>query len=119
MQFMRRSVPIYFHNYRGYDNHHVVHSFNGRKDWCLDPIAQNLEKFMAMQARYPVGEQNGKTVYINMCFRDSFQVLPEGLASFVSSVGEEALHKTLKMVGLYNISKEIILNKGGFPILVF
>src|SRR5271156_5561519 len=119
MQLMRRSVPIYFHNYRGYDNHHIVHSFNGRKDWVLDPIAQNLEKFMAMQAKYPTAEQNGKKVYINLCFRDSFQVLPEGLASLVSGVGEEGLHETLKMVDTYKISKEIILNKGVFSYSFF
>src|SRR5271167_1905987 len=119
MELMRRSVPIYFHNYRGYDNHHIVHAFSGRKDWILDPIAQNLEKFMAMQARLKVDERNGRKIYINMCFRDSFQVLPEGLATLVRDVGEASLIQTLKMADIYGISKELILAKGIFPYSFF
>ena len=58
MRLSRRSVPIYFHNYRGYDNHHIVHAFNNRPEWELEPIAQNMEKFMAMTAKFPVAKYN-------------------------------------------------------------
>ena len=122
MRLTRLSVPIYFHNYRGYDNHHIVHAFNGRKDWVLEPIAQNMEKFMSMTARFAVTSSNSdgkKQTYISMCFRDSFQVLPEGLASLVANVGEESLHHTLEMSHIYGISKELILAKGIFPYSFF
>ena len=120
MRVARKSVPIYFHNYRGYDNHHIVHAFNNRPEWELEPIAQNLEKFMAMTAKFPVSKTDkGKNIYVNMCFRDSFQVLSEGLAALVSNVGEESLHQTLKMSNIYGISKELILAKGVFPYCFF
>ena len=41
---VRRSLVIYFHNYRGYDNHHIVFGFASRPNWNIDPIAQNMEK---------------------------------------------------------------------------
>ena len=31
MKLLRRTVPIYFHNYRGYDNHHIVHALAGER----------------------------------------------------------------------------------------
>ena len=123
MRLSRLSVPIYFHNYRGYDNHHIVHAFNGRKDWILEPIAQNLEKFMSMTAKFKVvnasQENDCKSVYVNMCFRDSCQVLPDSLANLVANVGEAGLHETLKMTNIYGISKELILAKGVFPYSFF
>ena len=120
MRVSRRSVPIYFHNYRGYDNHHIVHAFHNRPQWELEPIAQNMEKFMAMTAKFPVSKTpKGENIYVNMCFRDSFQVLSEGLATLVSNVGEESLHQTLKMTNIYGISKELILAKGVFPYCFF
>ena len=120
MRLNRRSVPIYFHNYRGYDNHHIVHAFNNRPEWVLEPIAQNMEKFMSMTAKFPVGEtEKGKTIYVSMCFRDSFQVLPAGLATLVADVGEASLHQTLKMSNIYGISKQLILAKGIFPYCFF
>src|SRR5258708_36755832 len=64
MQLSRRSLPIYFHNYRGYDNHHIVHAIHARKKWVLEPIAQNMEKFMAMTAKFPVFKTPTKTIYI-------------------------------------------------------
>src|SRR3977135_3873431 len=95
MRLDRNTVPIYFHNYRGYDNHHIVHAFNGRKGWTMEPIAQNLEKFMTMAAGVQVGvTDKGNPININMCFRDSYQVLAEGLATLVENVGEESLHET-------------------------
>ena len=42
----RWSMICYFHNYRGYDNNHIVHSLAKRSKWHLTPIAQNMEKFM-------------------------------------------------------------------------
>src|SRR3977135_4329033 len=102
MYLSRRSLPIYFHNYRGYDNHHIVHAFKARKGWLIEPIAQNTEKFMAMTAKFPIGEtENGNAIYINFCFRDSFQVLSEGLATLVENVGKAALIHTLKMEQIY------------------
>ena len=98
----RRSMAVYFHNYRGYDNHHIVHAFHARPQWDLEPIAQNMEKFMAMRAKYPVGKTTkGKDRSISICFRDSYQVLSESLAALVNAVGEDALKQTLKMCDIY------------------
>ena len=115
----RRTVAVYFHNFRGYDNHHIVHAFNARGDWLITPVAQNMEKFMSMTAKYPVAEYNNKKVYINICFRDSYQVLPESLAALVKAVGTNKLYLTNKMIQIYNVSPEIIQSKGVFPYSYF
>jgi len=39
----RRSMVVFFHNYRGYDNHHIVHAFTSKQGWTIEPIAQNME----------------------------------------------------------------------------
>ena len=110
----RRSIVVYFHNYRGYDNHHIVHAFHSRPAWDLEPIAQNMEKFMTMNARFEVGD-----VKITVQFRDSYQVLSESLATLVESVGRNSLKQTLKMCNIYNVSEEVVLGKGVFPYSFF
>src|ERR1700727_1255369 len=74
---------------------------------------------MAMTAKFPVSEYEGKKIYVSLCFRDSFQVLPDSLATLVKNVGEEFLYNTLKMCNIYGISKELILAKGIFPYSFF
>ena len=108
----RRSIAVYFHNYRGYDNHHIVHGFANRNKWLLDPIPQNMEKFMAMRAKFPVAENTkGKPIYITVHFRDSCQILNESLASLVKNVGREFLTHTFKMQEIYNVSEDVIKAK--------
>src|SRR5437773_608777 len=120
IRLSRLTLPIYFHNYRGYDNHHIVHAFAGRKYWECEPIAQNMEKFMSMTCKFQVGfNAKGNKLNARIYFRDSLQILPEGLAALVNNVGESELHETLKMHNIYGISKELILAKGIFPYSFF
>ena len=105
---------MYFHDYRGYDNHHIVHAFHSRPAWDLEPIAQNMEKFMTMNARFEVGD-----VKITVQFRDSYQVLNGSLAMLVESVGRDSLKQTLKMCQIYNVSEDVVLGKGVFPYSFF
>ena len=112
----RRSIAVYFQNYRGYDNNHIVHGFADRKDWELDSIARNMEKFMAMRAKFPVAETDkGKPIYITVHFRDSCQLLNESLAGLVKNVGRDSLIQTFKMKDIYNVSEDVIKAKGIFP----
>src|SRR5271163_3265220 len=113
----RHSIAVYFHNYRGYDGHHIVHAFHSRPDWELEPIVQNKEKFMAMTARYEVGKINDKKgIRITVQFRDSYQVLNGSLACLVESIGGASLKQTLKMCEIYNVSKEVVMAKRVFHI---
>src|SRR3977135_731762 len=74
---------------------------------------------MAMTAKFHVDtivkNDKPRKVYVDMCFRDLYQVLAEGLALLVSNVGEESLYETLKMLDIHGISKELLLAKGVFP----
>ena len=116
----RRSIAVYFHNYRGYDNHHIVHGFADRKDWELDPIAQNMEKLMAMRAKFPVAETDkGKPIYVTVHFRDSCQLLNESLAGLVKNVGRDSLIQTFKMKEIYNVSGGCHESQMQFPFLIF
>src|SRR3977135_530175 len=78
---------------------------------------------MAMTAKFHVDtivkNDKPRKVYVDMCFRDSYQVLAEGLASLVSNVGEESLYETLKKHYIHVISKELLLANGVLPYSFF
>ena len=51
-------IPVFFHNFRGYDAHLIVHKFGRRPDREIKVIGQNMEKYLQVEW----GE--------NMVFRD-------------------------------------------------
>ena len=52
-------IPVFFHNFRGYDAHFIVHEFKKRPYREIKVIGQNMEKYLQVEW--------GK----NMVFRDS------------------------------------------------
>ena len=39
-------IPVFFHNFRGYDAHLIVHEFGKRPDREIKVIGQNMEKYL-------------------------------------------------------------------------
>ena len=71
---VRFQIPVFFHNFRGYDAHLIVHEFGKRPDREIKVIGQNMEKYLQVQW----GD--------NMVFRDSLQFLPASLEQLVASL---------------------------------
>ena len=56
-------IPVFLHNFRGYDAHLIVHEFRKRPDREIEVISQNMEKYLKVEWEP------------NMVFRDSLQFL--------------------------------------------
>jgi len=69
-------IPIFFHNFRGYDSHLIVHEFALRPDRELKVIGQNMEKYLQVEW--------GK----NIMFRDSLMFFQNSLEQLASSLAK-------------------------------
>ena len=73
-------IPVFFHNFRGYDSHLIVHEFPNIQNRKLKVIGQNMEKYIQVQW----GE--------NIVFRDSLMFLTSSLDSLVKSLAKTGRH---------------------------
>ena len=69
-------IPVFFHNFRGYDAHLIVHEFCKRHDCEIKVIGQNMEKYFQMEW--------GK----NMVFSDLSQFLSASLDQLTISLAK-------------------------------
>ena len=116
----RRKLPVIFHNFKCYDAHQIIkHGLGKFKHWQLRIISQTKEKYMNLTARIPVGEtREGKTIYFNVVFLDSYQFMSSSLAQLVNNL--ESLPFTDVLQRDYpNLTNEIMKRKGVFPYTYF
>jgi ssDNA-binding Zn-finger/Zn-ribbon topoisomerase 1 len=120
LRMKRRTLPVIFHNFKGYDSHMIIKGGLGQmKEWKLDVIAQTREKFMAMTAKVPVDKtKENKTVYFDIKFLDSYQFMTASLASLVQNLKSLPLTQNLKKQ-YPNLTDEVITRKGVFPYAYF
>ena len=95
-----RSIPIYFHNFSGYDAHLLVKEFGSdSNDIKLIPKEEKYISFSKV-LRYDSGQkgQNGKTIYNNveLRFLDSYKFLPSSLNSFAKTLEKTQLKELRK-----------------------
>ena len=110
----RSTFPVVFHNWRGYDSHHIVRvGSEAMKKWELGIIPTTREAYLNMRARVIISNtkegnmKKDKRLVLN--FIDSFQFLSSSLAALVSSC--TTLPLTMNLPG----SSEIKCGKGVFP----
>ena len=116
----RRTLPVIFHNLKCYDAHQLIkHGLGKFKHWQLNIIPQTKEKYMNITARVPVDTtREGKTVFFNVSFLDSFQFMSSSLASLVNNLDCLPFTEILKR-DYPNITNETIKRKGVFPYSYF
>ena len=110
----RSTFPVIFHNWRGYDSHHIIRvGTETMKEWELKVIPNTRESYLNMRARVPVpGSKEGKMKKerrLILNFIDSLQFLSASLASLVNNC--PSLPLTMTLTG----SIEIKSGKGVFP----
>jgi hypothetical protein len=71
-------IPVFIHNFRGYDSHLIVLAFTHFKDMVMQVIGRNLEKYMSLT-------WDNTIVSI-----DSLQFLSGSLNALVARLKEEA-----------------------------
>ena len=69
-------IPVFFHNFSGYDSYLIVHEFPNSQDRKLKVIGQNMEKYLQVQWGP------------NIVFCDSLQFLTSFLDSLVKSLAK-------------------------------
>uniref|UniRef100_A0A1I8IWK3 DNA-directed DNA polymerase n=1 Tax=Macrostomum lignano TaxID=282301 RepID=A0A1I8IWK3_9PLAT len=119
----RDFLPIFFHNFRGYDSHLLCSTVIGRmKHWELSVIAQTKERYMTLEARIPIesvyDSSKDRLVpkFMRLRFLDSFQFMASSLAQLVRNLTPVDCHYTLEMQQRYPLaSTEVLLRKGVFP----
>ena len=116
----RRTLPVIFHNFKCYDAHQIIkHGIDKFKHWELDTIPQTKEKYMQLRARIPVDQtREGKTVYFNVVFLDSYQFMSSSLASLANDLENLPFTQLLK-VEHPNLNNNTIKRKGVFPYSYF
>ena len=67
-------IPVFFHNFRGYDSHFIVRAFHLYPERKINVIAQTMEKYLQVEW----GER--------IVFRDSLQFLSASLDNLIKSL---------------------------------
>ena len=103
-------IPVFFHNFRGYDSHLIVTALSNAqyRTRGIEVIGQNMERYM--QVKW------GK----NIVFRDSFMFLTSSLESLVQSLRKTDERKFTHLESLMttrypNADFKLLLRKGVFP----
>ena len=103
-------IPVFFHNFRGYDSHLIVTAMSNAqyRTRGIEVIGQNMERYM--QVKWGT----------NLVFRDSFMFLTSSLESLVQSLRKTDEHKFTHLESLMttrypNADYKLLLRKGVFP----
>ena len=116
LHLTRRTLPIIFHNFKCYDAHQLIkHGLGKFKHWILEVIPQTKEKYMQLRARIPVETtKEGKTIYFNVVFLDSFQFMSSSLANLVNNLDSLPFTDVLKRE-YPHLNNDTMKRKGVFP----
>ena len=101
-------IPIFIHNFRGYDSHLIITVMTEYPDRPIQPIAQNMERYLQLKWG------------ANLVFRDTFQFLTSSLDSLIQSqkkTDETKFFKlNTKIAEEYpGVDAKLMLRKGVFP----
>jgi hypothetical protein len=119
----RAFLPVFFHNFRGYDAHLLCSTVIGKmQHWDLSVIAQTKEKYMTLEACIPteqvwdVSKQKMVQKFTRLRFLDSYQFMASSLAKLVKNLELQDCEHILAMQQKYTrVSFSILQQKGIFP----
>ena len=121
LRLKRRILPVFFHNFKGYDGHLICKQAVGEMPgWNLSVIPTTHEKYMALTASIAVGKTaTGKTQYFKILFLDSFQFLSSSLDSLAATLDSLPITEQHMRARFPGISDAVIRRKGVFPYSYF
>jgi hypothetical protein len=100
-------IPIFLHNFRGYDCHVLVAALGLHKDRKITVIGQGMEKYLTLG----FGD--------HLIFKDSLQFVQASLETLVESLGKAGSTKFIHLRKEYgtlpNSTFELLLRKGVYP----
>ena len=97
-------IPVFFHNWRGYDSHIVVSALTRYPDRSVDIIGQTMEKYLTLSWGP------------HIVFKDSLQFLSASLATLVGNQAKSDPTKFFQLNRYVDNDKvPLLLRKGVFP----
>ena len=103
----QRKIPVFFHNFRGFDSHLIVPALGNHKDRKLKVIAQTMEKYMQLQ----FGD--------HLVYKDSLQFMAcslERLAANLLKSGRNGFRHLLHEFAAHSDADvDLLLRKGVYP----
>ena len=120
MRLRENFLPVFFHNFRGYDSHVLCAEALGKiPGWDVSVIAQTKERYMAMDAEFEVkpasDDKKQKAVNMKLGFRDSLQFLTDSLDNLVQNLNPSQMEITRQLFSSDNDFNSIARSKGVFP----
>ena len=103
----QRKIPIFFHNFRGYDSHLIVPALGKHKDQELRVIAQTMEKYLQLQ----FGD--------HLVYKDSLQFLSCSLERLTQNLLTSGRQFFTHLLHSFNqqsdANVDLLLRKGVYP----
>ncbi len=98
-------IPVFFHNFRGYDSHLIVHSLPKYPERKVNVIAQSMEKYLIMGW----GQ--------HLVFKDSLQFLNVSLERLAANLLKAGRGNFVQLLDEFPISDnvDLLLRKGVYP----
>jgi uncharacterized protein YbaR (Trm112 family) len=107
---LRERIPVFFHNLKGYDAHHIMNAIGKFKHKKINCIPQNHEKYISFSL--------GKLDFV-----DTFQFMSTSLDKLSTNLAKEGIHKfpnlrsyvTSTHPGNEQIKLQLLCRKGVYP----
>ena len=98
-------IPVFFHNFRGYDSHLLVHSLPKYPDRKISLIAQSMEKYLIMGW----GQ--------HLVFKDSLQFLNVSLERLVANLLKAGRDNFVNLLNEFPVGDnvDLLMRKGVYP----
>ncbi|KAF0147428.1 MAG: hypothetical protein FD143_3066 [Ignavibacteria bacterium] len=97
-------IPVFFHNFRGYDSHLMVHALGEHQDIPIRVLAQTMEKYIILSWGN------------HIVFKDSLQFMNCSLEKLTANLLKSGREKFQYLAAEYqDASFDLLLRKGVFP----
>ena len=98
-------IPIFFHNFRGYDAHLIVQALHINKDARLNIIGQGMEKYLMVEWSH------------HLIFKDSLQFLGLSLEKLAENLAAAGLQHFSRLRQEFPDEKKfkLLIRKGVYP----
>ena len=98
-------IPVFFHNFRGYDSHLLVHSLPKHPDRKINIIAQSMEKYLILNW----GD--------HIVFKDSFQFINVPLEKLAANLLKAGRENFVHLLAEFSVNEnvDLLLRKGVYP----
>ena len=102
--FEKHKIPVFFHNWRGYDSHLIVHKLPNFPNRSVNIIGQTMEKYLVLNW----GE--------HIVFKDSLQFMNCSLEKLVSNLLKSGRDNFKQVLTEYSGTQaDLLLRKGVYP----